>query len=208
MPCHHKFIDYLNLYNLDFEPTTLIVGSFNPSWPAGNKAEWFYGRTARNYFWDVLPRLYGNDSLRKSDKIEWIKFCEENKIVITDLITTIEDAEIGNEEHEEILKSYLDTSIADYFNEFKFTNIESILDRYPSIKNIYLTRNEGVELFDSRWNNIKTFALNKGVYHLKYLLTPSASARFQIKEYKKNNPEDKTPLKNFIFEEWSKNWHF
>jgi len=45
MACNHKFIEYLNLENLDFEPTTLIVGTFNPEWPAGNQAEWFYGRT-------------------------------------------------------------------------------------------------------------------------------------------------------------------
>ena len=43
---------------------------------------------------------------------------------------------------------------------------------------------------------------------IKNLLTPSASARFQIKEYKINNPNDKTPLRNFILEEWKKNWRF
>lgn len=208
MPCNHKFSEYLNLNNLDFEPTTLIVGTFNPSWPEGNQAEWFYGRTARNYFWDVLPRLYGKESLRKSNKKEWVSFCKENGILITDLITTIQDADEENKEHREILKSYLDTSIADYFNDFSFTDIESILNRYPTIKNIYLTRNEGVELFDVEWNKIKVLVSNKEGYHIKNLLTPSASARFQIKEYKINNPNDKTPLRNFIFEVWEKNWHF
>lgn len=29
MACTHKFHQYLNLNNLDFEPTTLIVGTFN-----------------------------------------------------------------------------------------------------------------------------------------------------------------------------------
>lgn len=41
MACRHKFIDYLNLDNLDFDPTTLIVGTFNPEWPDGNHAECF-----------------------------------------------------------------------------------------------------------------------------------------------------------------------
>ena len=208
MACNHKFIEYLNLENLDFKPTTLIVGTFNPEWPAGNQADWFYGRTARNYFWDVLPRLYDKESLRKSTKKEWTNFCNEKDILITDLITTIQDADEENEEHQEILKSYLDTSIADYFSQFKFTDIISILERYPTIKNIYLTRNEGVELFDSEWNKIKQYLNNKEGYHIKNLLTPSASARFQIKEYKINNPNDKTPLRNFILQEWRKNWHF
>ena len=66
----------------------------------------------------------------------------------------------------------------------------------------------GVELFDSEWNKIKEYVNKKEGYHIKNLLTPSASARFQIKEYKINNPKDKTPLRNFILEEWKKNWRF
>lgn len=207
MPCNHKFINFLNPLKLDFEPVILIVGTFNPSWPDGNKAEWFYGRTSRNYFWDVLPRLFDKQSLRKAKKNDWITFCKENKILITDVIECIIDADFENEEHQVILKSYLDTSIADYFNKFKITDIGDILKRYPTIKNIYFTRNEGVELFDSEWNKIKQNVNNNNDYHMKNLLTPSASARFQIKEYKSNNPNDKTPLRNFIFEEWKKNWH-
>lgn len=45
MPCNHKFQEDLNLERLDFKPTTLIVGTFNPEWPDGNQAQWFYGRT-------------------------------------------------------------------------------------------------------------------------------------------------------------------
>jgi hypothetical protein len=54
MPCPHKFQKCLNLDKLDFAPETLIVGTFNPAWPEDNYAEWFYGRTGNNYFWDVL----------------------------------------------------------------------------------------------------------------------------------------------------------
>jgi len=57
MACNHKFKKYLKLEKLDFIPETLIVGTFNPAWPAGNYAEWFYGRTSNNYFWEVLPNL-------------------------------------------------------------------------------------------------------------------------------------------------------
>lgn len=208
MPCQHKFINYLNLERLDFEPTTLIVGTFNPAWPEGNRAEWFYGRTARNYFWDVLPRLYNGENYRKENSNCWKTFCKGNKIVLTDLITSINDAEVDNKEHQDILKSYLDTSIADYFDDFEFTDLKGILAKYPTIKNIYLTRNKGVELFDEEWQKVEDYVKNKPDYHVKNLLTPSASARFQIKEYKKEFPNDKTPLRNFIHREWKNQWHF
>ncbi|MBD0333667.1 MAG: hypothetical protein ICV66_13555, partial [Chitinophagaceae bacterium] len=92
MACLHKFHLYLNLERLDFEPTTLIVGTFNPSWPATNTAEWFYGRThdkqgtQNNNFWDVLPRLYGGDSLINKTPTEWKTFCHNKQIAITDII--------------------------------------------------------------------------------------------------------------------------
>lgn len=208
MSCHHKFINHLNPERLDFEPNTLIVGTFNPAWPDGNKADWFYGRTARNYFWDVLPRLYNGENYRKENADIWKKFCREEKIILTDIITSINDAESDNKEHRGILKSYLDTSIADYFDDFKFTDIKAILEKFPTIKNIYLTRNKGVEIFDIEWNKIEDYLKDKSDCHIKNLLTPSASARFQIKEYKREFPDDKTPLRNFIYQEWKKQWHF
>ena len=96
MPCHHKFQNHLDITNIDFEPTTLIVGTFNPSWPATNNSEWFYGRTAKNYFWDVLPRLYGEESLINAGAKEWTQFCRDKHIAITDLISSIDDAEPDN----------------------------------------------------------------------------------------------------------------
>ncbi len=69
MSCNHKFIRDLELERIDFEPTTLIVGTFNPEWPANNTVEWFYGQThdansnRSNNFWDILPKIYGEPSL-------------------------------------------------------------------------------------------------------------------------------------------------
>jgi len=60
MACQHKFKDDLNLQNIDFELSTLIVGTFNPA-IEGNKAEWFYGRFDNN-FWDVLFELLKSKS--------------------------------------------------------------------------------------------------------------------------------------------------
>lgn len=222
MPCLHKFRDYLNLEKgylnpqenlLDFNPTTLIVGTFNPSWPGGNNADWFYGRVRNNYLWDVLPRLYNHEhNLRlngNNDHLEWKKFCFKNKIALTDIINSINDAEDDIEEHQDILKTYLDSSIADYFNNFTFTNITALLDKFPSIKNVYLTRKEGIELFDEQWSLVEQYSLEnpESQLHVKKLLTPSASARFQIRQYRQDNPYDITPLRNFIYQSWLENWH-
>lgn len=211
MPCNHKFIEDLNLEGLDFEPNTLLVGTFNPSWPASNNAEWFYGRTARNYLWDVLPRLYNpNINLRQQTHVQWKEFCSIDRIALTDIISKINDANEANEEHHEILRTYLDTSIADYFEEFQFTDLVQLVIDNPTIVNIYLTRQAGVELFDGRWNLLEEFALANPDRNLRLrkLITPSASARFQIRDYRLANPNDPTPLRNFIFDSWRAEWHF
>jgi hypothetical protein len=107
MACSHKFAEYLNLERIDFEPTTLIVGTFKPGWEnINNNAPWFYGRThdlngnQNNNFWDVLPRLYEEQSLINNDHNAWKDFCSRKKIAITDIIQKIEDAlAIGELQH-------------------------------------------------------------------------------------------------------------
>lgn len=210
MACLHKFHQYLNLERLDFQPTTLIVGTFNPSWPAPNSSAWFYGRTKNNYFWDVLPRLYNpNLNLRRATGEDWKSCCSQNNIALTDIIYRINDADENNEEHQEVLRTYLDTSIADYFDDFTFTNLTSLLESHSTIKNVYLTRQTGVELFDQQFNLVEHFNNEhpERNLHVRKLLTPSASARFQIKPYKLANPNDRTPLRNFIYQSWQQAWH-
>jgi len=207
MACDHKFSEYLNLTALQFKPTTLIVGTFNPLWPEGNAAEWFYGRTRNNYFWDVLPRLFNpNLNLRMENTVQWKTFCTMNQVALTDLIYSIRDADEVNEEHQEILRTYQDTSIADYFQDFDFTDIVQLLIDHPTITNVYLTRQPGIELFDNRWQLVQEYCQANGL-HVRNLLTPSASARFQIRDYRLANPNDPTPLKNFIFQQWQQQWH-
>ncbi len=210
MACLHKFHEYLNLDRIDFEPTTLIVGTFNPSWPPGNNAEWFYGRTNNNYLWDVLPRLYNpNINLRSATPEQWKQFCSQNKIAFTDMIYCINDACENNIEHQDILSTYLDTTIADYFEDFNFTDLSLLIHQHPTIRNIYFTRQDGVLLFDNQWESVETYAINNPNrnLHIRKLLTPSANARFKINPYRLDNPNDPTPLRNFIFDSWKQQWH-
>lgn len=210
MPCSHKFQSYLVLDKLDFVPETLIVGTFNPAWPEGNYAEWFYGRTGNNYFWDVLPRLYSPDlNLRKPEfgPVDWKQFCRKHEVAITDLIYCIEDADPKDESHRKALKTYSDAAISKHFQQITFTDILGILERFPSIKNVYLTTQAKIDLFNNRWSAVEEYGKSNGV-NVRRLLTPSASARFQMGNYKKENPKDKTPLRNFIYKNWLEVWHF
>lgn len=204
MPCNHKFIEYLNLKRLDFEPTTLIVGTFNPAID-GNKADWFYGRFDNN-FWDVLPRLYGEESMRCSKPKDWKAFCKRHRIAITDLLESIDDADMGNELHIGKLKSYSDKSIIEAFKIHSKVEIVDLIKSNPSIKNVYLTRG----ISDSFWKNLwKPVMQNSKQHdlHESTLLTPSGYAFYQQGKYNKLNPTNPLSLEDYILKEWKSKWH-
>lgn len=205
MACNHKFLEYLNLGKIDFLPETLVVGTFNPSWPEKNYAEWFYGRTSNNYFWDVLPRMFNPSLNLKKHKPEvWKEFCGEYKIALTDLITSINDADPMNIEHNRLLDSYDDSHIIQ-FSSFTFTDVVGILEKFPSIRRVVLTRKQGLKFFDKLWLPVQELCEERG-FRAPMLLTPSKNARFQLADYKRRNPQDKEPLRNFIYESWRSNW--
>jgi hypothetical protein len=206
MACNHKFIEYLNADNLNFNPKYLIIGTFNPEWPEDNYAEWFYGRTNNNYFWEILPRMFQEESLRFNfNHIDWKKFCVKNQIVLTDLISSINDADQDNPHHYEVISKFKDTEFANTFMDFQMTNVVGILEKYPSIDRIYFTRNPGVDLFDNEINAINNYCLNNNIL-FSHLITPSKNARFQMTGYIPQNPNLERNLSNFIYEKWLANW--
>lgn len=205
MPCHHKFVKDLNLENLDFEPTALIVGTFNPAWPESNTAKWFYGRTQNNYFWDVLPRLYNEPSLLNASPKDWKAFCQRHKIAITDLISCVVDA--NSPKDDKVMGAYSDEKIAKDFNEHIFTQIVSLLEKHPSIKYVYLTRGSAPTFWAKLWRPVKSFCkLNKLKEDI--LLTPSGYAFYQQGRYNNNNPyQPISNLSDFILKSWQEKWH-
>ena len=54
----HKFLDLFPLQGKKI----LIIGTFNPDVTC-NDAEFFYGR-AKNFFWRLLPEVFGEESLK------------------------------------------------------------------------------------------------------------------------------------------------
>jgi hypothetical protein len=200
MACIHKFASDLNLERIDFEPATLIIGTFNPGWDnLDNYAPWFYGRTHNNYFWDVLPRLYENINLRQAPHTEWKAFCSRNQVALTDLLYSIDDADSNNEAHVRHLKNYRDDAIARYFQHLTEVNIRAILENHPTITHVYLTRHAS-GLWQQKWLPIAQWC-HKNSITAQTLLTPSGSARFQMQKNVDSS------LRDFIFKQWQHKWH-
>lgn len=204
MPCEHKFKRHLNLQKLNFVPETLIVGTFNPN-IEGNKAEWFYGRFDNN-FWDVLPRLYGEKSMRCSTTSEWKSFCKEHKIAITDLICSIEDADMNRKEDVARLKTFSDKSIANDFKKYEFTEIDKLLAKNRSIKNVYFTRGVSETFWKKLWKPVEKYC-NENGFHEAKLITPSGYAFYQQAKYNKLYPTEPLSLEDYILQDWKSKWH-
>jgi len=205
MACIHKFYDYLHLDYLNFTPTTLIVGTFNPTWPENNYAHWFYGRTDNNNFWNVLPRIYNEPSLTNANHLHWKQFCQRNLIAITDLISCIGDANRCSQ-HDEWLRNYSDKKIAEKFHNYIFVNIVELLETHPTVSNVYLTRGMDDTFWRKAWHPIKNFCEKNGKT-CKELLTPSGYAFYQQGKYNKQNPNNQLTLPDFILMRWREKWH-
>lgn len=214
MPCNHKFQEDLNLERINFEPTTLIIGTFNPEWPEENNAEWFYGRThdehgnQNNYFWDVLPRVYEEPSLINATPAEWKQFCERRQIAITDLITCIEDAVEGDDDN--LLRGYADRVIAENFQRHIITDVINILDNHPTIAYVYITNGVNGAFWNRIWRPISQYCLRNDKY-CKKLLTPSRNARFSMFSHNRRHPDNLYTMANlndYILMKWKEEWHF
>ena len=96
MPCEHRFINELIP---DWELEYLFVGTFNPSWNINNaiQADYFYGRNTNN-FWCILPRVFGGENLKYSNRETKVKYIKKKKIGITDLVRIVPMADINNQD--------------------------------------------------------------------------------------------------------------
>jgi hypothetical protein len=208
MPCNHKFQNDLDLAHLNFEPTTLIVGTFNPEWPASNTAKWFYGRTQESFFWDILPRLYGAPSLINGTVAEWKQFCHDKQIAITDLISVIEDAEPDNKAHQKMLGGFSDDAIIHNFDDFSYINVVQLLRNHPTIKQVYFTRGVTDVFWRYQWNPVAHYCSLNNIHERK-LITPSLGAAYQQNEYNHEHPANPIPtLADYLLMRWQQEWHF
>lgn len=200
MSCKHKFYTDLNLEDLRYKPEMLFVGTFNPAWPASNYAQWFYGRTDSNYFWEVLPRLMKEKTLLCLNPTDWKQFCERHKIAITDFISEIKNVKQTNQNHKSILSKYSDDDIVKNFKkDLVLTKIDKILDQHTGIKEVYLTRSAS-GFWGQEWKKLKAY--NKREIIFKELLTPSRYASYQLSKYRKENIDTPMSLPDYILYRW------
>lgn len=106
LPITHRYLNELqNIENnqifcnepIDRISKVLIIGTFNPSDDSctkENDAHWFYGRS-KSKFWRYFPMALTGNSLHPSDTHAghtetWMDYCVKNKIVIIDLIKSID----------------------------------------------------------------------------------------------------------------------
>lgn len=198
MSCKHKFYNDLDLSYVDYNPELLLVGTFNPAWPKANYAQWFYGRTDANYFWDVLPRMFEGKSLLTENPSEWKAFCKRNKIAITDLIKEVTCFNPLQTEDKAILATYGDAQLLKYQEHFKYNSIAALKIKYPSIKHILFTRK-----LDSNWKTVWASCGINDRTEINELFTPSRYSSYATSKWRKEQGYDKPmSIPDFIIGNW------
>jgi hypothetical protein len=207
MPVPHIFKQQLQLTELSYQPTTLIVGTFSPLMPGHNHAQWFYDRTEQNYFWEILPQLYGEQSLLYAGPQQWQQFCQSHGIALTDLITSIDDADLKKSEHHKILGGYSDKAIIHHFDDFTFTDIVGILRQHPTIRHVYLTRGITEAFWRHLWSPVMRHCHTHTI-HERRLISPTPSAAYQHTQHNDENPSHTIPtLSQYLLYRWQQEWH-
>lgn len=177
MPCFHKFYGHANhmngAYGLlpNWDANTLIIGTFNPedTWAPNNLANYFYGRLT-NYFWSILPKFVCEQAIDQQDIPTQINFLQRNRIALTDLLISINDA--NNPDHINWITNFRDNNL-NLFNDLQW-NTQNILD-YIIDKNIiavYFTRIGDQEPFGQQISIIEDFCDRNRIINFR-LHTPS-----------------------------------
>ncbi len=132
----HRFLDKYPIVGKKI----LIIGTFNPDIIC-NEAIYFYGRR-RNYFWDLLPSMFDDKSLKDKSVEEKINFLKINSIELTDLILSVDISE-------KVIPFYGDDKLNRVI-EWNTDNILNILKKNNTLE-VYFTRKS----FDKKVENIK-----------------------------------------------------
>ncbi len=159
MRVKHKFLE---LYPLQGKKI-VIIGTFNPDVEC-NDAEFFYGR-ARNFFWRLLPEVFGKESL-KGDVKKQKEFLKEHDIELSDLILIVEMSQKN-------ICSYGDDKLTNVIT-YNTDNIIKSLSKGRT-KEVYFTRksfDKSVQKIRDEIYKIKEFCEQNGI-KFRFLPTPS-----------------------------------
>ncbi|WP_448104614.1 hypothetical protein [Pedobacter panaciterrae] len=206
MACTHKFFGHRShLQGVsgllpNWEVKTLIIGTFNPElkWHEGNKAEYYYGRTA-NYFWSILPCFAGLKAIAHNDVNTQLTFLQQNQIGVTDLLISIDDADSAEPSHKDRIVTVLDKEI-ERFHDFTW-NTDPIIDfiRDHQIEAVYFTK-----LGDSKVVKPKE---NTFEFQMRKIEAACASIIPQVDTFRLHTPSGQglgagSPRSNVLMHRW------
>lgn len=197
--CRHKFYDDLNLNYVDWNVETLFVGTFNPGCceKEENNAEWFYGRTENNMFWDTLGFIYsGNPDLGgKGNPEVWKNFCREHKLAVTDLIKEVKNLDLSKgPDRSDLCKGFSDTKLECFIRNNKVvpTEVEKLVSnshKFPNLKSVCLTRKSLNKHWRTLWNPVNIVCEKQDLY-ISNLTTPGRYNFYQFRNGNQRTPEN------------------
>ncbi|WP_269242724.1 hypothetical protein [Flavobacterium limnophilum] len=165
MPCEHRFLNQLlPVWELEY----LFVGTFNPTWNYNNaeQADYFYGKI-KNNFWCVLPRVFGEESLKREELNIKLDYIIQKKIGITDLVINIQNASRENiDDRNKLTKGFSDNVLNRYILEFNTPNILKLIENNKStLQGVFLTRStlNGIDKIAKNWREIEEYCLNNKI---------------------------------------------
>lgn len=200
--CTHKFIDDLNLDYVDWEVSTLYIGTFNPGCckEEQNGAAWFYGRTQNNMFWDTLGFIYENNPFLGQDGNPelWKSLCRKHNIAVSDLITKVNGVNLKSNDYNNLCVGFSDSKLETYIlnGQAVSSEIEKLINNSPKLKNlkcVYLTRSTTNRAWNILWRPIQKACRRKNI-HVEKLTTPGGFNYFQFNANFLRTPENLATL--------------
>lgn len=153
----HRFLNH----KINQLTEILVIGTFNPD-STDNIADFFYGRQ-RNFLWTLIPKSFGEESLKSKSKNEKLDFIERYKIDFIDLISEVEVDEVSNYDD-----GYLDDKVK------LWRDVKDEISKLPNLKKVCLTRKSFADIpnMKIKIDEISDYCKDNGL-QFKLLTTPA-----------------------------------
>jgi G:T/U-mismatch repair DNA glycosylase len=164
----HRFIDH----KMNPETETLIIGTFNPF--TTKKQPHFFYATGRNDLWTLLPKAFGEASLKGSALEEKLRFIREKRIDFVDLISEVEVQEGTEIDRGD---DYIDDKVTEW------RDVIRVIDNLRQLKRVCFTRRtfSRIPNMEQRVREIVEHCQKKTLC-FEYLVTPSKAYRGEDKQ--------------------------
>lgn len=166
MLVRHRFLNH----TIDPETEILIIGTFNPDTPE-NEADFFYGRQ-RNFLWTLVPKSFGDESLKNHTKQEKLNYIRRQKIDFIDLICEVDVDEVSNYDD-----AYLDSRV------ISWRDVISEIEQLKKLKKVCFSRKSfsGIPNMKEKIEAVRLYCDKSGIRFM-YLTTPARFYRADKQE--------------------------